>query len=181
MPSFFLMAMRKPVWSLPRGHGSAAERGHTDDTLESAFYILKDWVDRYTRLLVWSSPVTIVAERANVRDRVRQPDPSLVVHEHATEPGELVDEGFDVGHGPDQLDVADHWPDGDQLDRPVAEHLIRQAEIAAGCVRRFRHGVSVLLVPPLAGAPMIVRQVFPLGIDEAASQGGSGQLAAFIQ
>ena len=77
--------------------------------------------------------------------------------------------------------MADERRGDDELDGPVAEHLIRQAEIAAGCVRRFRHGVSVLLVPPLAGAPMIVRQVFPLGIDEAASQGGSGQLAAFIQ
>jgi hypothetical protein len=27
--------------------------------------------------------------------------------------------------------MADHRPDDDQLDRPVAEHLIRQAEIAA--------------------------------------------------
>jgi len=27
--------------------------------------------------------------------------------------------------------VGDHRPDEDELDRPVAEHLIRQAEIAA--------------------------------------------------
>jgi hypothetical protein len=46
---------------------------------------------------------------------------------------------------PEQLDVADYRPDVDEFDGPVAEHLIRQAEIAAGCVRRFRHGMSVLL------------------------------------
>ena len=31
----------------------------------------------------------------------------------------------------------------DELDRPVAEDLIRETEIAAGCVRRVRHGMSV--------------------------------------
>jgi hypothetical protein len=36
-----------------------------------------------------------------------------------------------VGAGPEQLDAADHRPDEDELDRPVAEHLIRGAEIAA--------------------------------------------------
>jgi hypothetical protein len=30
--------------------------------------------------------------------------------------------------------VADKRPDEDELDRPVAEHLIRQAEIAARCM-----------------------------------------------
>jgi predicted amidohydrolase len=29
----------------------------------------------------------------------------------------------------------------DELDGPVADHLIRQAEIAARSVRRFRHGI----------------------------------------
>ena len=86
-----------------------------------------------------------IIQRANFRDRVRQPDPGLVEQDDATERGELVEEGLEFGHGPEQLDVADHRPDEDQLDRPVAEHLIRQAEIAAGCVRRFRHGMSVLL------------------------------------
>src|SRR5262249_29497231 len=74
---------------------------------------------------------------------------------------ELVDEGLDVGHGPDQLDVADHWPDGDQLDRPVAEHLIRQAQIAALGVRRFRHGMSVLADPAARRGPLISPPVFP--------------------
>ena len=41
--------------------------------------------------------------------------------------------------------MEDHRPDEDELDRPVTEHLIRQAQIAAGSVRRFRHGMSVLL------------------------------------
>ena len=81
-----------------------------------------------------------IIERANFRHRVRQPDPGLVEHRDATERGELVEEGLEFGHGPEQLDVADQRPDEDELDRPVAEHLIRQAEIAAGCVRRFRHG-----------------------------------------
>ena len=85
-----------------------------------------------------------IIERANVRDRVRQPDPGLVEHYDATERGELVEERLEFGHGPEQLDVADERPDEDELDGPVAEHLIRQAEIAAGCVRRFRHGMSVL-------------------------------------
>ena len=80
--------------------------------------------------------------RANVRDRVRQPDPGLVEQYDATERGELVEEGLEFGHGPEQLDVADERPGEDELDRPVAEHLIRQAEIAAGCVRRFRHGID---------------------------------------
>ncbi len=35
-------------------------------------------------------------------------------------------------------------PAEDELDRPVPEHLIRQAQIATRCVRCFRHGMSVL-------------------------------------
>ena len=83
-----------------------------------------------------------IIQRANLRHRVRQPDPGLVEQKDATEGGELVEEGLEFGHGPEQLDVADHRPDEDELDRPVAEHLIRQAEIAAGSVRRFRHGIE---------------------------------------
>src|ERR1700759_4266589 len=86
-----------------------------------------------------------VARSSTVRDRVRQPDPGLVKRYDATEPGELVEEGLEFGDGPEQLDVGDERPDEDQLDRSVAEHLIRQAQIAAGCVRRVRHGMSVLL------------------------------------
>jgi hypothetical protein len=92
-----------------------------------------------------------IIQRANVRDRVRQPDPGLVKQEHATERGELVEDGLELGRGPEHLDVADERRDDDQLDRPVADHLIRQAEIAAGCIRCFRHGMSVLLIPQLAG------------------------------
>ena len=80
--------------------------------------------------------------RANVRDRVRQPDPGLVEQKDATERGELVEERLEFGHSPEQLDVAHEWPGKDELDRPVPEHLIRQAQIAAGCVRRFRHGIE---------------------------------------
>ena len=63
------------------------------------------------------------------------------------------------GSGPGQLDVADERPDEDELDRPVAEHLIRQAEIAAGCVRRFRHGMSVLLSSATTPGPFPVVSV----------------------
>ena len=83
-----------------------------------------------------------IIQRANLRDRVRQPDPGLVEQQDATERGEPLEEGHEFGHGPEQLDVADERPGEDELDRPVAEHLIRQAEIAAGCVRRFRHGID---------------------------------------
>ena len=83
-----------------------------------------------------------IIQRANFRHRVRQPDPGLVEQGDATERGELLEERLEFGQGPGQLDVADERPDEDQLDRPVAEHLIRQAEIAAGCVRRFRHGIE---------------------------------------
>ena len=38
-----------------------------------------------------------IIQRANVRDRVRQPDPGLVEHEDATERGELVEEGLEFG------------------------------------------------------------------------------------
>ena len=72
-----------------------------------------------------------IIERANFRDRVRQPDPGLVEQQDATERGELIEERLEFGEGPEQLDVADHWPDEDKLDWPVAEHLIRQAQIAA--------------------------------------------------
>jgi hypothetical protein len=70
-------------------------------------------------------------QRANLRDRVRQPDPGLVKQEHATERGQLIKEGLEFGPAPEQLDVGDYRPDEDQLDGPVAEYLIRQAEIAA--------------------------------------------------
>ena len=52
----------------------------------------------------------------------------------------LLEEGLEFGQGPEQLDVADERSDEDELDRPVAEHLIRQAKVATRCVRRFRHG-----------------------------------------
>jgi hypothetical protein len=51
--------------------------------------------------------------------------------------------------------MADERRDEDQLERPVAEHLIRQTEIAARSVRRFRHGMSVVMpvtTPPDFGA-----------------------------
>ena len=41
---------------------------------------------------------------------------------------------------PEQFGVAEYRPDEDELDRPVAEHLIRQTEIATLGVRRFWHG-----------------------------------------
>ena len=85
-----------------------------------------------------------IIQRANLRDRVRQPDPGLIEHDDATEGGELLEEGLEFGLGPPQLDVADERPGDDELDRPVAEHLIRQAQIAARGVRRFRHRMSVL-------------------------------------
>ena len=50
----------------------------------------------------------------------------------------------EFGHGPGQLDVADVRPDEDELDGPVAEHLIRQAEIAARCVRRSPTALSAI-------------------------------------
>ncbi len=62
------------------------------------------------------------------------PTPALSNKSDPTERGELLEEGLELGHGPEQLDVGDHRPDEDELDRPVAEHLIRQAEIAARCV-----------------------------------------------
>ena len=101
-----------------------------------------------------------IIQRANFRDRVRQPDPGLVEHEDATERGELLEEGLEFGQGPEQLDVADERPDDDELDRPVAEHLIRQAQIAARCVRRFRHRMSVLLSS--ATTPDFGRSCVPL-------------------
>ena len=69
--------------------------------------------------------------------------------------------------------MAEQRADEDQLDRPVAERVIREAEIAAGRVRRFRHGMSVLLIPPFAWVPVIVRQVIPLSDCSAAAGGFS--------
>ena len=94
-----------------------------------------------------------IVHRANLRDRVGQPHPGLVEDDDATEGGELLEEGLEFGHGPEQLDVADERPDEDELNRPVAEHLIRETEIAAGCIRRFRHGLSV--PTPGAGLPIL--------------------------
>ena len=83
-----------------------------------------------------------IVQRANMRDRVRQPGAGLVEQKDATERGEPLEEGHKFGHGPVQLDVAGERPGKDELDRPVPKHLIRQAQIAAGCVRRFRHGIE---------------------------------------
>jgi hypothetical protein len=77
-----------------------------------------------------------------VRHRVRQPDPGLVEHDDARECRELVEKGLEFWHGPGQLDVANEGPDEGDLDRPVAEHLVRQTEIAAGCVQGVRHGIE---------------------------------------
>ena len=73
------------------------------------------------------------------------PTPALSNTTTRRERGELVEKGLEFWHGPGQLDVADEGPDEDELDRPVAEHLIRQTEIAARRVRRFRHGMSVVM------------------------------------
>jgi hypothetical protein len=81
-----------------------------------------------------------ILQRANFWHRVRQPDPGLVEQGNATERSELLNERLELGEGPGQLDVADERPDDDQLDWPVAEDLIRQAQIAARGVRRFPHG-----------------------------------------
>jgi len=83
-----------------------------------------------------------IIQRANLRNRIRQPDAGLIEQDDATECRQLIEEGLEFGQGPEQLDVAGERPNDDQLDGPVAEHLIRQAEIAAGCVRRFRHGLE---------------------------------------
>ena len=83
-----------------------------------------------------------VLQRPNFWRRVRQPDPGLIEQGHATERGELLNERLELGEGPGQLDVADERPDEDQLNRTVAEHLIRQAQIASLCVRHFRHGID---------------------------------------
>ena len=61
-----------------------------------------------------------IIQRANVRHRVRQPDPGLVEHEDATEGGELVKERLEFGHGKEQLDMADERRREDELDRSVA-------------------------------------------------------------
>ena len=76
------------------------------------------------------------------------PDSGLVEQQDATERGEPLEEGHKFGHGPVQLDVAGERPGEDELDRSVPEHLIRQTQITARCVRRFRHGMSVLLTGP---------------------------------
>jgi hypothetical protein len=100
-----------------------------------------------------------IIQRANVRDRVRQPDASLVEYHDATERGELLKAGLEFGHGPIQLDVAGERPGDDELDGPVAEYLIRDAEIAALGVRRFRHGMGVLLSSATSPGPFPVVSV----------------------
>jgi hypothetical protein len=75
-----------------------------------------------------------IIHRTNTRHWVRQPDPGLVVQDDATERAELVKECLELWQGPKQLDVADERPSKDELDRPVTEYLIGEAEIAAGCI-----------------------------------------------
>src|SRR4051812_10181720 len=116
-------------------HGGRTALAHTED----GRFCKADGVD--DRLDLGRS----LFEQTNFRDGVRQPDPRLVEHEDPTERGELLEEGLELGQGPKQLDVGGHRPDEDELDRPVAEHLIRQAQIAARCVRRFRHSMSVVI------------------------------------
>jgi hypothetical protein len=127
------------------GGGAAVTRGHEDRFAETGG--VHDGLDLGCSIF----------QRANVRDRVRHPNPGLIKQEHATERGELVEEGLKFGHGPAQLHMADERCDDDQLDRPVAKDLIRQAQVTAGCVERVRHRMSVLLIPPLGGAPVTVR------------------------
>ena len=79
------------------------------------------------------------------------PTPALSNTYDVTKRGELLHECLEFGHGPDQLDVADERPSEDELDRPVAEHLIRQAEIAARAYDVSGTALSVAmhtLLPP---------------------------------
>jgi hypothetical protein len=59
-----------------------------------------------------------IFERANVRDRVRQPDAGLVENYDATERSELIEERLVFGHGPEQLEVADERPGEDSSTGP---------------------------------------------------------------
>ena len=83
-----------------------------------------------------------IIQRANTRDRVRQPDPGLIEYDDATKGRELIEESLEFGLGPEQLHVGGERPGDDQLDGTLAEHLIREAEITAGCVRGFRHAIK---------------------------------------
>jgi len=67
----------------------------------------------------------------SVNNTVRR---ALIEEQDATELGERLEEGLEFWHRPGQLDVADERPGVHELYRPVAEHLICQAEIAAGSV-----------------------------------------------
>ena len=84
-----------------------------------------------------------VVEGPNPWHRIRQSDARLVIEDNATERGQLVEERLELGHGPEQLDVADHRPHEDELHRPVAEHLMGDAEIAASRISGLGHGPSV--------------------------------------
>jgi hypothetical protein len=48
-----------------------------------------------------------IIERANLRDRIRQPDTGLVEQHDATKRGQLLEESLEFGQGPAQLDAAD--------------------------------------------------------------------------
>ena len=105
------------------------------------------------------------------------PTPALSNRSNATERGELLNERFELGEGPGQLDVADERPDDDQLDRPVAEHLIRQAQIAARVRTTFpaRHERTAVkqLRLPTSGA-VACRWVEPLTMNRAAPEESRG-------
>ena len=85
-----------------------------------------------------------IIQRPNFRDRVRQPDPCLVEHKDATKVNSRSKKATNSG----TVQYNSTWLANDPANTssigPSPKHLIRQAQIAAGCVRRFRHGRSVL-------------------------------------
>jgi hypothetical protein len=60
-----------------------------------------------------------------------RPTPALSNRRTRQKRGDPLEGGHEFGHGPIQLDVAGERPGDDELDGPVAEYLIRDAEIAA--------------------------------------------------
>ena len=82
-------------------------------------------------------------DRPDLRNWVGETNPGLVEQHHSTDGADPVEKRLRFRQRPDQLDVTHERAGDDEVNVAFAEHLIRQADVAALRVSGIRHPPSL--------------------------------------